>query len=124
MTERPQHRWYLVSLGWFWTAMVLPIPEKTDVVGGLATCSLPRAESGRVPTSAHGEGCIPIMSPYDYRLAAYQNMVHYNAAKHGVVGIMRTLANELGNHTIRVNSIHPAFTDAEIVMNQPTYDLF
>ncbi|PBI88069.1 putative short-chain type dehydrogenase/reductase [Rhodococcus erythropolis] len=57
-------------------------------------------------------------------LAAYQNMVHYNAAKHGVVGIMRTLANELGNHMIRVNSIHPAFTDAEIVMNQPTFDLF
>lgn len=33
---------------------------------------------------------------------------HYAAAKHGAVGLCRTLANELGEHRIRVNSIHPA----------------
>jgi len=33
---------------------------------------------------------------------------HYVATKHGVVGLCRTLANELGEHDIRVNSIHPA----------------
>jgi SDR family mycofactocin-dependent oxidoreductase len=33
---------------------------------------------------------------------------HYVAAKHGAVGLCRTLANELGQHRIRVNSIHPA----------------
>lgn len=33
---------------------------------------------------------------------------HYAAAKHGIVGMCRTLANELGSHRIRVNSIHPA----------------
>jgi SDR family mycofactocin-dependent oxidoreductase len=33
---------------------------------------------------------------------------HYAAAKHGTVGLCRTLANELGQHRIRVNSIHPA----------------
>ncbi len=32
----------------------------------------------------------------------------YTAAKHGVVGICRGLANELGEFDIRVNSIHPA----------------
>jgi len=31
----------------------------------------------------------------------------YVAAKHGVVGIMRLLANELSEHNIRVNTIHP-----------------
>jgi SDR family mycofactocin-dependent oxidoreductase len=31
----------------------------------------------------------------------------YVAAKHGVVGLMRALANELARHMIRVNSIHP-----------------
>jgi len=31
----------------------------------------------------------------------------YVAAKHGVVGIMRLLANELAEHNIRVNTIHP-----------------
>ncbi len=33
--------------------------------------------------------------------------LHYTAAKHGVVGIARGLANELGRYDIRVNSVHP-----------------
>lgn len=33
---------------------------------------------------------------------------HYAAAKHGAVGLCRTLANEVGAHRIRVNSVHPA----------------
>jgi len=34
-------------------------------------------------------------------------LAHYAAAKHGVVGLCRTLANELGEYSIRVNSVHP-----------------
>ena len=40
-------------------------------------------------------------------LQAYANIAHYVSAKHGVVGLMRTLALELAPHSIRVNSIHP-----------------
>jgi SDR family mycofactocin-dependent oxidoreductase len=32
---------------------------------------------------------------------------HYVTAKHGVVGLMRALANELAPHRIRVNTVHP-----------------
>lgn len=32
---------------------------------------------------------------------------HYSAAKHGVVGLTKTAAIELGEYAIRVNSIHP-----------------
>ncbi|OMQ15626.1 3-ketoacyl-ACP reductase [Modestobacter sp. VKM Ac-2676] len=32
---------------------------------------------------------------------------HYAASKHGVVGLARSMANELGQHDIRVNTIHP-----------------
>lgn len=32
---------------------------------------------------------------------------HYVASKHGVVGLMKAFANELGPHRIRVNTIHP-----------------
>lgn len=35
----------------------------------------------------------------------------YVAAKHGVVGLMRSYANWLGPHSIRVNSIHPSAVD-------------
>ena len=33
------------------------------------------------------------------------------AAKHGVVGIARTMANELARHSIRVNTVHPTGVD-------------
>lgn len=42
----------------------------------------------------------------------------YTAAKHGLVGICRGLANELGEYDIRVNSIHPAGVETEM-MNVP-----
>jgi SDR family mycofactocin-dependent oxidoreductase len=32
---------------------------------------------------------------------------HYVVAKHGVVGLMRALANEFAKHNIRVNTVHP-----------------
>jgi SDR family mycofactocin-dependent oxidoreductase len=32
---------------------------------------------------------------------------HYVASKHGVVGLMKALSNELAQHKIRVNSVHP-----------------
>lgn len=34
-------------------------------------------------------------------------LAHYAASKHGVVGLAKTLANELGEHDIRVNTVHP-----------------
>jgi NAD(P)-dependent dehydrogenase (short-subunit alcohol dehydrogenase family) len=36
-------------------------------------------------------------------LKGYANLMHYKAAKHGVVGIIRTLAIELAPYMIRVN---------------------
>jgi len=33
------------------------------------------------------------------------------AAKHGMVGIARTMANELARHSIRVNTVHPTGVD-------------
>ncbi|MGK5170152.1 mycofactocin-coupled SDR family oxidoreductase [Geodermatophilus sp. CPCC 205761] len=32
----------------------------------------------------------------------------YTAAKHGVVGLAKAMANELARHSIRVNTVHPA----------------
>jgi len=34
--------------------------------------------------------------------------IGYAAAKHGLVGLMRVYANHLAQHSIRVNSVHPA----------------
>jgi (+)-trans-carveol dehydrogenase len=52
------------------------------------------------------------------------NFAHYVAAKHGVVGLMRTLANELAPHMIRVNSIHPTNVDTPMIQNAACRRLF
>ncbi len=39
----------------------------------------------------------------------------YAASKHGVVGVMRTLANELASRKIRVNSVHPTGVDTPML---------
>ncbi|MCV7154968.1 mycofactocin-coupled SDR family oxidoreductase [Mycolicibacterium pyrenivorans] len=57
-------------------------------------------------------------------LKAYPHVGHYVAAKHGVVGLMRTFAVELGAESIRVNTIHPTHVNSPLLMNEPTYRLF
>jgi SDR family mycofactocin-dependent oxidoreductase len=52
------------------------------------------------------------------------NLSHYSAAKGGVVGLMQSLAVELGPHMIRVNTIHPTTVKTPMALNQATYDLF
>lgn len=57
-------------------------------------------------------------------LIGYGNIAHYVSAKHGVVGLMRTLALELAPDMIRVNSVHPTTVDTPMVDNEATFRLF
>lgn len=52
------------------------------------------------------------------------NVAAYTTTKHGIVGLMKVLANELGPHGIRVNTIHPNSIDTPMVRNENTYKLF
>ncbi|WP_019873779.1 mycofactocin-coupled SDR family oxidoreductase [Sporichthya polymorpha] len=45
-------------------------------------------------------------------------MMGYVAAKHGVVGLMRTYANMLAPHSIRVNSVHPGAVNTPMIVNE------
>jgi len=51
------------------------------------------------------------------------NLGHYAAAKHGLVGLMQSLANELAPDMIRVNSVHPSAVDNDMIHNQALYHL-
>jgi (+)-trans-carveol dehydrogenase len=73
---------------------------------------------------AGGRGGAIVLTSSAAGLKAYQNIAHYVSAKHGVVGLMRTLALELAPHSIRVNSIHPTQVDTDMIMNEGTYKLF
>ncbi len=65
-----------------------------------------------------------ILTSSDAGLFAFPNIAHYVSAKHGVVGLMRTLALELAPDMIRVNSVHPTVVDTPMVNNDATFRLF
>lgn len=47
---------------------------------------------------------------------------HYVAAKHGVLGLVKSLAMEVGEYGIHVNAICPTAVDTKMANNQATYD--
>jgi SDR family mycofactocin-dependent oxidoreductase len=49
------------------------------------------------------------------------NLGHYAAAKHGLVGLMQSLANELAPDMVRVNTVHPSAVDNDMIHNQALY---
>jgi (+)-trans-carveol dehydrogenase len=57
-------------------------------------------------------------------LKGAQNAAHYTSAKHGLVGLMRTLALELAPQFIRVNTVHPTGVNTDMLQNEGTYRLF
>lgn len=65
-----------------------------------------------------------ILTSSDAGLFPFENIGHYVSAKHGVVGLMRTLALELAPDMIRVNSVHPTVVDTDMVQNEASYRLF
>ena len=73
---------------------------------------------------AGGRGGSIIITSSTAGLQGGPNFAHYVASKHGVVGLMRTLALELAPEMIRVNSIHPTCVETDMILNQGLYDLF
>jgi len=69
---------------------------------------------------AAGGGCM-ILTSSAVALRPSINIGHYGAAKHGVVGLTRTLALELAKDMIRVNSVHPTGVDTLMIQNDAMY---
>jgi (+)-trans-carveol dehydrogenase len=57
-------------------------------------------------------------------IRGFPAFAHYTAAKHGVVGLMKSFANEFGADNIRVNSVHPSSVDTPMIKNEVMYKLF
>jgi SDR family mycofactocin-dependent oxidoreductase len=78
-----------------------------------------------IPTMIEaGRGGSIILTSSMAGLWPFAGLAHYVAAKHGVTGLMRTLAVELGPHNIRVNSVHPTLVNTDMVNNPASYSLF
>ena len=75
-----------------WNTFVVSVPHLIAAGGGSIIAT----------SSTAGIKGLPFLAPYV-------------AAKHGVVGISRTMANELAKHKIRVNTVHPTGVDTPMV---------
>ncbi|GLE53906.1 mycofactocin-coupled SDR family oxidoreductase [Mycobacterium montefiorense] len=65
---------------------------------------------------ARGAGAMVLTSSVA-GLRGLVGVAHYTAAKHGVVGLMRSLANEFAPHNVRVNCINPTNVDTPMIQN-------
>jgi SDR family mycofactocin-dependent oxidoreductase len=72
---------------------------------------------------ARGAGGSIILTSSVAGLTGVGLAAHYAAAKHGVVGLMRTLAVELAQQGIRVNSVHPTTVETPMVDNPALFQL-
>ena len=75
-----------------WNTIVAAAPHLIAAGGGSIICT----------SSTAGIKGLPFLAPYV-------------AAKHGVVGIAKTMANELARYQIRVNTVHPTGVDTPMV---------
>ena len=102
------------------------LPEQTwqDMIDTNLTGVWHAAKAAIPHLIAGGRGGSIVLTSSAAGLKAYANVAHYVSAKHGVVGLMRTLALELAPHMIRVNSLHPTQVDTDMVMNEFTFKLF
>ncbi|HVX20582.1 MAG TPA: mycofactocin-coupled SDR family oxidoreductase [Acidimicrobiales bacterium] len=78
-----------------------------------------------VPTMIEqGTGGAITVTSSSIGLKATTGNVHYTTAKHGVIGLVRTLAHELAPYRIRVNAICPTAVGTTMIKNDALYALF
>lgn len=76
------------------------------------------------PMIAGGQGGSIVITASGAGLKGAPHLVHYTAAKHGVIGVMRTVAKEYASHFIRANVIAPTAVDTAMIMHDNHYRQF
>jgi SDR family mycofactocin-dependent oxidoreductase len=71
-----------------------------------------------------GRGGSVIITSSVSGLKAVPQLGHYTSAKHGVIGLAKTLAIELGSELIRVNVICPTNVDTDMINNDVVRKIF
>jgi SDR family mycofactocin-dependent oxidoreductase len=98
--------------------------EEWDELIGVNLTGVWHTAKAAIPHLRANGGGSMILTSSTAGLMAIPNIGHYVAAKHGVVGLMRTLALELAPDWIRVNSVHPTSVNTDMIQNAAAYELF
>jgi SDR family mycofactocin-dependent oxidoreductase len=75
------------------------------------------------PMIEQGRGGSVIITSSVAGLFGFPNLASYSAAKHGVVGLMRVLTQELAPHMIRVNTVNPTTVDTPMIASDAIFRL-
>lgn len=98
--------------------------EQWDTVIGINLSGTWRTLRAAVPAMIDtGRGGSIVVVSSAGGLKATPGNGHYSASKHGLVGLANTLALELGEFGIRVNSIHPYSVDTPMIETDPMTEL-
>jgi len=102
LTEEQWNEMIDVNLGGVWRTVKATIPVLID----------------------QDEGGSIIITGSTASLKGFAGVPHYSAAKHGVVGLMRALVNEVSRYNIRVNTVIPTSTNTPMIQNDMMRELF
>jgi (+)-trans-carveol dehydrogenase len=81
--------------------------------------------SAAVPTMiAGGKGGSVVMTASAAAIKAAPQLAAYTAAKTAVIGMMRSMANDLAPYKIRINCIAPTAVPTDFVLNERLYEIF
>jgi (+)-trans-carveol dehydrogenase len=71
-----------------------------------------------------GKGGSVILTSSSAAIKAAPQLSPYIAAKTGVIGMMRSMANDLAPHRIRINCVAPTAVPTDFVLNDRLYQIF
>ncbi|MDH6245100.1 mycofactocin-coupled SDR family oxidoreductase [Mycobacterium sp. OTB74] len=95
-------------------------PEDWQRIIGVNLTGVWHTVKACVPHIGSDGGSVVIISSTN-GLRGSPNSAPYTSSKHAVVGLARTLANELGPKRIRVNTVHPGAVGTAMVLNEATF---
>jgi SDR family mycofactocin-dependent oxidoreductase len=111
----------VISYGYTWE---LPDEQWRDVVDINLTGVFHTVKAAIPAMIAAGNGGSIVLTSSVLGMKGTTGASSYVATKHAVNGLTQALANELGPHRIRVNSVNPSNVATDMVLNPVTLGLF
>lgn len=124
-TELGRVDFLLANAGIFSFSTVAQMPEQTwqDMIDTNLTGVYHAIRAVLPVMIEQGHGRIVATSSMAGKMG-FANIAHYCAAKWGVIGLVKSLAMEVGGSGITVNAICPTGVDTDMIQNKAAYQLF